>query len=136
MSRDVDLNSLNESDEEAKARFERAQAVGLATARAVMLLNSGAFVVILTYIASATTNAAIVFETLAIKRALVFFLLGIVLVLAALMLSYAHEGTEPERRFKQWTNRRIVECNIVLVCFSVVSFCVGVLFLIFSAQPN
>jgi len=116
------------------ARIQGAHELGLAFVRSIILLNSGAFAVLLAYMASATSDALIIFEIGGLQTAMYSFLVGILSILLALIVSYFYTALNFESRVRAWLDNKVIPANVFLALISLSVFGYGVRTLIESAN--
>ena len=121
------------STDEDIARIDGAHALGLAFVRSCILLNGGAFAILLAYMAGSTEQSLIKFTLFGLRLALSCFLASIILVLLALLLSYIYTALNFESPFRNWLDPKIIWFNALLCFLSLASFSTGVIALINSA---
>lgn len=108
------------------SRLARADALGLAFVRTTIILNSGAILAILTFAGNADAARMIWFEFESIKCAMRSFLLGIVSILLALIISCSYTATAPQYAWHKFWDKWIIRFNSFLGIVSVGAFVVGV----------
>ena|GEM_PF-3549086 len=123
-----------ETENEEIARISGAHELGLAFVRSSILLNGGAFVVLLGYMATATEEAQVVISLGGLKFALGFFLFGIVSVMTALGVSYVYTALNNLSPIKHSLDTKIIPLNAILCALSLGFFIAGVLILIFTTS--
>ncbi|WP_316015440.1 hypothetical protein [Roseobacter sp. HKCCA0434] len=114
----------NEISEDS--RLERADALGLATARTLIVLHSGAMLAMLTYIGGNSRESAIAIQTEAIISAITYFSVGTALVLIALALSYSYTASAPGQKWSIFWAEWIIPLNLVVAIGSTALFFSGV----------
>ncbi|MFP4451308.1 MAG: hypothetical protein ACLFP0_10320 [Rhodosalinus sp.] len=122
------------ADNENIARIQGAHELGLAFVRAVVLLNGGAFTVLLAYMAGARMDSLVTFGLAGLKTAMYCFLSAIVLVLAALLVSYIYTALNFQSPLRQRLDTKIIPINAVLSFASLALFAFGVVSLIRTAE--
>ena len=118
------------SEDTENSRLQRADALGLAFLRTIIILNAGAILAVLTFVGNATNDSQIVFEISSIRCAMRAFLIGIVSTLVGLIVSYSYTATAPEYRWHKFWDRHIILFNSSLAIVSVAAFSWGVCSLI------
>jgi hypothetical protein len=116
------------------SRLERADSLGLAFFRTAVLLNGGGFLALLTFLGNASNEAAIVIVLSSIKRALACFLVGIVSVLSALVVSYSYTASAPTTSWHKFWKRWIISLNSVVAIIAIAAFASAVIALINGAS--
>lgn len=124
------------ADQSEISRLEQANVLGLEYLKAMILLNGGAIIALLTFIGNASDDAAIQFSLPHVRAALSFFLTGICSILLALILSYSYTATNPMASYHKFWNNYIIPTNCVLALISLAGFVIGAASLILGAQAN
>ncbi|TFL19220.1 hypothetical protein [Jannaschia formosa] len=109
-----------------------ANELGLAFARTIVLLNGGAFAILLAYLGSASSTSAFVVSIDGLQRALSSFLLALLLMLAAILYSYVRYALPPEMGTARYLENSVVGVNAVCGIGAVICFAYGVIVLIGS----
>jgi hypothetical protein len=122
------------ADEENIARIGGAHELGLSFVRAVILLNGGAFTVLLAYMAGAKSDSLVTFNLTGLKTAMYCFLSAIVATLAALLVSYVYTALNRSSTARHWLDSKIIPINAFLSLASLVSFAYGAASLISTAE--
>lgn len=121
------MTSVYQQDQD---RINRADQLGLAMVRTLVLLNGGAILSVMTFLGNAAAQTKVTIETIAITCAIQAFLFSIVSTLFALGVSYTFYAIQPESKYSEFWNNWIVPFNTVLILSSIVGFVVGVIFLL------
>ena len=116
------------------ARIKGAHELGLAFVRSPILLNGGAFAVLLAYMAAAHADALVIFQIEGLKRAVYALPFGIVSVMLALVISYAYTALNFQSHFRAWLDTKVIPTNLVLAIAPLSAFGFGVSTLIASAK--
>lgn len=124
------------ADQSEISRLEQANILGLEYFKAMILLNGGAIIALLTFIGNASDVAAIQFSLPYVRTALWFFLCGICSILVALIISYSYTATEHMALYHQFWDRFIIPTNCVLALISLASFVIGAASLILGAEAS
>lgn len=119
-----------------KARLEAADRLGLAFARTVILLNGGAFVVLLAYLGSSSTESIFLIPLEGLRRAMYGFLSAILCMLVALFASYIRYAIPFDFKTGEWLGRNIVRINSTCAVLSIIGFTYGVWILIQMAKTT
>jgi hypothetical protein len=127
---------LPNEDHEDIARIKGAHDLGLAFVRSIILLNGGAFAVLLAYMAGSSTESLVSFQLSGLQCAMSFFLTGIVSVLITLIVSYVYTALNFLSPMRQWLGNKIILLNAFFCLFSLASFVSGVSILIWSAETQ
>ncbi len=106
------------TNEEEIARIEGAHQLGLVFVRSSILINGGAFVVLLGFMATSTDASLFTISLSGLKIALSCFLTGIVSVMASLVLSYTYTAPNFESRTRKWLDNKVIPANAVLSLIS------------------
>ena len=114
-------------------RLQQANALGLEYLRTVVLLIGGAILALLTFMGNASQDAAIQFSIEAVKGSMIAFLVGIVAVLVALIVSYTYTATAPSEGYHKFWDGWIIPLNAVLAVVSLAAFVCGVIQLVVGA---
>ncbi len=122
------------TDNQEISRLTDARELGLAFFKSLILLNSGAIVVLVTHMGTAKSDAAFSFSLIAIKFSMAAFLIGIVLILVSILISYVYTALSPAEKLKHWLDTKIIGTNAVLSLASLSCFVCGVAFLVFGAN--
>lgn len=122
------------TENEEIARISGAHELGLAFVRSSILINGGAFVVLLGYMTASSKTSLVVVSLGGIKVAMSCFLVGIVSVLLALATSYLYTAPNLDSRLKRWFDAKIIPLNFVLCLVSLSAFTIGVATLICSSS--
>jgi hypothetical protein len=125
-----------ETDASQHQRFERANTLGLAYLRTMILLNGGAILALLTFIGSASAQTFINVSVESIQNAMGLFLIGITTMMVGLIVSYIHEALAPGSRTKEILSNAVITLNGICSLCSLLSFVIGVLVIIYGAQPS
>jgi hypothetical protein len=126
---------MNGSDQSQfrKWELESAREVGITGIKTLLTVNSGGFVVLLAFIGNAQAQSQYFVPLFSIKAALTLFLVGIVLALSTLIVSYV--GSAPsEGKIKNYLSSYLITYNVFLTLFSLISFAVAVLCIVFSVE--
>jgi hypothetical protein len=118
------------------ARLEASDRLGMMFARTIILLNGGAFVVLLAYLGGASEESQFSLSISGITRALYAFLLALAAMLIALLISYVRYAVPPQFSLGAWLSAKIVHVNFSMACVAVFGFVYGVIVLINSASLN
>jgi hypothetical protein len=116
------------------ARISGAHELGLVHVRSMILLNGGAFTVLLAYMASASTDAIIRFNADSVQKSIFLFLAGIVSIMLALLLSYMYTALNFKSGTRNWLDAKLIPANIILGVISLGCFSFGVISLARSVQ--
>jgi len=116
------------------SRLTDARELGLAFFKSLILLNSGAIVVLVTHMGTAKSDAAFRFNLNAIKSSMTVFLIGIVLIMTSLLISYIYTALSPYEKLKTWLDTKIIGTNAILALGSLSCFVAGVAILVFGAN--
>ena len=114
------------SNEREISRLQRADALGLAFLRTIILLNAGAILAILTFIGNAETSHIIQFEIDSIKCAMWAFLVGITSTLTGLVISYSYTASAPQTCWHKFWDKYLIRLNFLIAAISVSAFVYGV----------
>lgn len=115
------------------SRLQQVDTLGLEYFRTVVLLNGGAILALLTFMGNASDGAAVQFSLASVKAAMSAFLVGIVVMLIALIISYSYTATGPGYRYRDYWDKKIIAANAVLASVSLIAFVCGVANLISGA---
>jgi hypothetical protein len=118
------------------SRLEQANTLGLAYLRTMVTLNGGAILALLTFIGNAQAQTAFFVPLHTLRLSLACFLVALVSLLVALVVSYSFTATAPESRYSIFWNRWIVALNSILALMSLVTFALGVLFLLLGTSSK
>ena len=124
------------TENEEIARIAGAHELGLAFVRSSILINGGAFVVLIGYMAASNKDSLITFSLAGLKFSLSSFLVGIVSVMAALVTSYAYTAPNFSSPSKHWLDTKIIPINVILCSISLISFVLGVVSLIATSSSS
>ena len=122
------------TENEEIARLSGAHELGLAFVRSSILINGGAFVVLLGYMATSSETSLVVFSLKGLKLSLSCFLVGIVAVMTALGASYLYTAPNHESTIKRWFDTKIIAVNVILCLISLSAIAIGVMSLIFKSS--
>ena len=125
-----------ETEDSEIARISGAHELGLAFIRALILLNSGSIVVLMTYISGADADSLVQFSVQSVKLAMTAFLIGIVAILIALIVSYVYTALNTVSRLKNWLDTRLIPLNALFAIMSLSAFICGVLTLIQGTEAG
>ena len=129
-------NETMPSEDSEISRMERADTLGLAFLRTIILLNGGAILSVLTFMGNVQEHSAIVFELRSIQCAMWAFLAGIVSILIGLVVSYSYTATAPEYCWHKFWDSWIIPLNSILAVVSIAAFVFGVGSLIFGSYAT
>ena len=118
------------SETSENRRREAADQLGITFAKTLITMNAGAILALLTFIGGAKEQSLLTFEISSLQWAMGFFLVGIVSILIALLVSYVFYAHPPEEDVHQFLNKHIVIINGALAVISLASFTGGVMFLL------
>ncbi|MFT6074928.1 MAG: hypothetical protein ACJAZ1_001851 [Yoonia sp.] len=121
------------SGDEDIARIEGTHAIGLAFVRSCILLNGGAFAILLAYMASSTKQSLIKPSFTGLRLALSCFLGSIILVMSALLYSYVYKALNFESLARTWFDGKIIPLNANVCFLSLIAFSADVVTLINSS---
>lgn len=121
------MTSVYQTDQD---RLSRADQLGLAMVRTLVLLNGGAIISVMTFLGNASSQTKVTIETIAITWSILAFLVSIVSVIFALGVSYTFYAIPTHSKYSLFWNNWIVLFNAILVLFSTGAFVVGVVFLL------
>ena len=125
------------TENEEIARISGAHELGLAFVRSSILINGGAFVVLIGYMATSTESSLIKFSLPGLKFAMTCFLIGVTSVMLALGISYVYTAPNSASPTKHWLDNKIIPTNAVLCMISLGAFCFGVISLILTSfEPS
>ena len=112
------------------ARLQAADQIGITVAKILVTMNAGAILALLTFIVGANEQSLFTFNVWSLQYAMASFLVGIVLILVALLVSYVFYAHPPETKVHRSLNNCIVAVNGGLVLSSIASFTSGVTLLL------
>lgn len=121
------MNDLYARD---KDRIDRADQLGLAFVKTLILLNGGAIIAVLTCLGNASTQTVVGIEVPSIVWAIALFLVSILLSLAALGVSYTFYGVNEDHPYHRFWNNWIVPFNTVAMLAALFGFAAGVITLL------
>jgi vacuolar-type H+-ATPase subunit I/STV1 len=124
----------NEQSEDS--RLEQANTLGLEFLRAIILLNGGAILSLLTFIGNASGNAAFQLNLDSVRTSMLAFLIGIVSVLFGLIVSYSYTATAPGYRWRVFWDKHLIKLNALLGLVSLMAFAFGVFSLIIGTEAT
>jgi uncharacterized membrane protein YidH (DUF202 family) len=127
---------MSETKNERIERIKGAHELGLAFVKTLILINSGACVVLMTYMGNANNASAFGVPLPAVKWSLAAFLVGILSILSALGYSYFYTALHPSVKKKQSMDGLVIPFNTVCGLISLLAFVVGVIILIVCAEIN
>jgi hypothetical protein len=115
-------------------RVKGAQELGLVFVRSIILLNGGAFAVLLAYMAGSSSASLVQFSLDGLQWAMVSFLAGIVLILTSLIISYVYTALNFLSPVRQWLDNKVIPANAILALLSLFAFAGGVATLICNTE--
>jgi hypothetical protein len=116
------------------SRIQGAHELGLAFVRSVILLNGGAFAILMSYMAASDTNSLVGFSVVGLKMAMLCFLAGIVSVLMTLITSYLYTALNFQSPLRQWLDTKIIGSNVILCVLALLAFVFGVVTLVSTVE--
>ncbi|AGI69560.1 hypothetical protein OAN307_c41620 [Octadecabacter antarcticus 307] len=117
-----------------KDRFDRADQLGLAFMRTLILLNGGAILSVLTFLGNASSQTNVTIQTGCIISAMIAFLVAIVAVLLGLGVSYTFYAINEQSSWSQFWNNWIVPFNAVMGLTSLFGFTIGLVLLLLGVE--
>ena len=124
----------NEQSEDS--RLEQANTLGLEFLKAIILLNGGAILSLLTFIGNASASAAFQLNLESVRISMLAFLVGIVSVLFGLLISYSYTATAPGDSWRVFWDRHLIKLNAILGLVSLMAFAIGVGSLIIGTEAT
>ncbi len=112
------------------SRQDRANALGLAFLRSILLLNGGGILALLTFLGNASAQTVVTIPLATIKVAMVCFLVAIAAMMLGLLISYSFTAMPPETKFAKFWDRHIVRLNFYMGVVSWAAFIIAVLILV------
>lgn len=88
----------------------------------------------MTFMGNAPSNAMVSFAVITVQTSMSMFLLGILSILAALLISYVYTALSPETALKHSLDKGIIAANFSLALASLIFFTWGVSTLIRGAH--
>jgi hypothetical protein len=125
-----------ETDEQEIARISGAHELGLVFFRTIILLNGGAFVVLMTYLGGAKSDAAFLVSLEAIRFAMKAFLVALGAMLLALLISYLYTAMNHAVKLKKFLDSALIPLNVILSVIAIAAFVCGVLTLLNGTNSN
>ncbi len=116
------------------SRIQGAHELGLAFVRSCILLNGGAFAIVLGYMAGATETSLVKFSLFGLQIAMSCFLVSIFLTLFTLGLSYIYTALNFQSRFREWLDTKLIPTNAFCCLAALLLFSGGVATLIATAS--
>jgi multisubunit Na+/H+ antiporter MnhB subunit len=116
------------------SRQERANALGLAFLRAILILNGGGILALLTFLGNASAQTVVTIPLVTIKLAMLCFLIAIAVMMLGLLFSYSFTAMPPESKFVEFWNRHIVKLNFYSGVVSLTAFIVSVSILLVGSS--
>lgn len=116
--------------------MEASDQMGLAFARAILLVNGGAFVLLMAHLGSSSADPLLQIGLTSIRRAMAGFLVGVASILAAFLVSHARYSFPSDTRPSIWLGEHIVLNNLILDINSISGFLYGVFVLLIGASVS
>ena len=111
--------------------------IGVLALKTLITLNSGAFVVLLTFIGNTAAQSKFVVPMPNLKWAMGMFLAGIVLSFSVMAYTYVvSQSSTPYNKAETKTDGWYVKIAVSLTAFGLVSFVTGVLCVIYGVQAT
>ncbi|MEM1074816.1 MAG: hypothetical protein AAF665_00055 [Pseudomonadota bacterium] len=104
--------------------------------KTLILINSGACVVLMTYMGNASSSSAFAIPLFAVKWSLGAFLTGIISILAGLGFSYCYTALHPSVQAKQSMDGWVIPFNTACGAVALLAFLTGVVVLIVFSESN
>lgn len=124
---------MNNSATNENSRLEQANALGLAYLRAILLLNGGGILALLTFLGNASSQTMLTLPLGTIQDAMKLFLAAIASMMVSLLVSYSYTATSPNEYYRQFWDRHIIRLNFVCGLVALVCFLLAILSLVFGA---
>jgi hypothetical protein len=124
----------SESKSQEMDRFDRADNLGLSTAKVMITLNSGAIIAVLTFLGNASAQTQFSIALTHIKYSLALFLISMFAIIFGMATSYTYYASPPNGSYSKYLNKYIVPFNAVMMVVAVISFIIGVSIIISGAE--
>lgn len=128
--------SSPETKSEEMDRFDRADNLGLSTAKVLITLNSGAIIAVLTFLGSASAQTQFSLGLTQIKISLSLFLTSMLAIILGMVISYSYYATPPNEGYSNFWNKHIVKFNVTMVMLALLTFIMGVSIIICGAEVS